>query len=172
MIEAPFADLVLGIMQNASVRWVVALLAALWVWIIGDEDARGRNLYIGAPLAVALVIQLVDSLVLGAGGKSGWLDVHLAALEALARLASVVGLLAILGALVCGFTRMIGGVYLLIVLMCAFAADQLMPQAKSFFSAPVFAKMLSLAPAVLIVLLTAYGLGATLRYLRERSDVA
>ena len=176
LIEAPFGDLVLGIMQNPYVRWSVAVLVTLWVWIVGYEDARGRKLYLAAPLIAALLIQIVDSLFLGAGGPKnvagGWFEHYLVAMEALKRIASLIGVLAIFAALAFGYMRVIGGVALLIVMTSAYFADQMMPQAKNFFSGPVFAQMLALAPAVLIVLLTAYGLGATARHLRERHHVA
>jgi hypothetical protein len=175
MIEAPFGDLVLGIMQNPYVRWSAGFIVMLWVWLVGDQDARFRRFYLVAPLAVALLLQVVDSLFLGAAtgksGQGGWFEHYLSAMEALRRIASLIGVGAILGAVVCGFTRMLGGTLLMMVLLCAFFADQMMPQAKSFFSGPVFAQMLALLPSVSIVLLTAYGVGATLRHLRERYDV-
>lgn len=176
LIEAPFGDLVLGIMQNPYVRWSVAAAVTLWVWIVGYEDARLRKVYLAAPVLIALLIQIIDSLFLGAGGaknaQGGWFEHYLAAIEALRRIASVVGVGAILAALLLGYTRMIGGVLILVVLSSAYFADQMMPQAKSFFSGPVFAQMLALAPAVIVVLLTAYGLGATVSHLRERYHVA
>lgn len=176
LIEAPFGDLVLGIMQNPYVRWSVASVVTLWVWIVGYHDARLRKVYLAGPLVIALLIQLVDSLFLGAAtgrsGQGGWFEHYLVAIEALKRIASPIGIAAILAALLLGYARMIGGVLLLVVLSSAYFADQMMPQAKSFFSGPVFAQMLALAPAVIIVLLTAYGLGATASHLRERYHVA
>jgi hypothetical protein len=172
MIEAPFGDLVLGIMQNPYVRWPTALAVALGVWGVGDEDARFRRFYLAAPLGLAIVIQLIDSLFLGSAtgksGQGGWFEHYLSAMEALRRLASVIGVGAMIAAIIFGFTRMLGGTLLLTLLLAAYFADQMMPQAKSFFSGPVFAQVLALLPAVILVLLTAYGVGATLRHLRER----
>ncbi len=169
LIEAPFGDLVFGIMQNPFLRWGAAGAAALWVGLVGSRRARGRPLYILAPLFLAALIQYADRLFPEAGlGRGRSLDQYLAAVEALRNLASLVGAGAIVAAFLCGLLRLFGGVLLVILLAAAFFAAQMPPQGRGVFSAPVFAQMLALLPAVFIVLLTAYGIGGTLRHLGER----
>ncbi len=74
MIEALFGDLLLVLTQQSLVRWCVALAASLWVWLIGDEDARLRKFYLLAPFVIAALVQLND--VVMPGGASGKLSVE------------------------------------------------------------------------------------------------
>lgn len=164
MIEALFGDLLLLLMQNSIVRWGVALAASLWVWLIGDEDARLRKLYLLAPFVVAGLVELANVAGEGPGGRLSQLIV---VQDAARRLASLVGFAAILLALVLGYMRGIGFALGVAVLLCAYFVDGFSAKdAQRAFLAAV-PQVLMLLPTVLVVLLTAYGIGATLRRARE-----
>lgn len=169
LIETLFGDLLILLMQSSLVRWGVALAASLWVWIIGDQDARFRRFYLLAPFLVAGLVQLADPLLSGGpGGAGGRLSQLLAVQEAARRLASVLGLGAIALALVLGLMRGIGFAIGVAILLAAYFVEGFGARSvESMVSYQAISQFLMLLPTVLLVLLTAYGLGASIRCFRE-----
>jgi hypothetical protein len=176
LIEAPIADLLLALMQSPLTRWGVALAASFWVWLVGDEDAQFRRVYLFAPFCVAGVIEVLDLLVLGASeqktAQGGWFPVYLMASDALQRLFSPVGLVALVLAPILGFKRGIGFVFGMGILLSAYFADSAGQGANTFFSLPVLRMIAMQLPAILFVLLVFYGLGASARRFWEARHAA
>lgn len=167
LIEPLFGDLLLLLMQNSIVRWGIALAASLWVWLIGDEEARLRKLYLLAPFIVAGLVELAD---MTGGTQGSRLSQLLIVQDAARRLASLVGFGAILLTLVLGYMRGIGFALGVAVLLCAYFVDGFSAKdAQRAFLAAV-PQVLMLLPTVLVVLLTSYGLGASLRRARENRN--
>ena len=165
MIEALFGDLLLVLMQQPLVRWGMALAASLWVWIIGDEDARLRRFYLFAPFLIAAFVQFGDSVLPGSGGKLSQL---LAVQDAVRMMASLIGFGAIVLAAILGLMRGIGFAIGVALLLCAYFVEGGGPKGgEGAFSAAAVSQMLMLLPTVLVVLLTAYGIGASFRRFRE-----
>lgn len=171
MIEAFLGDVLLAILQQPVVRWSLALGIAFWVWIVADEEAPLRKLYLVGPFLLAGVIEIADSLFLGrnsgGGGTGGWLPIYLQAMEGVRIFVGWLGLLALLLAAFTGYKRGIGFCLGLAVLLSAYLADQMGGGRGSFFSLAVLGNTLLMLPPVLAMLLVAYGLGATLRSVRE-----
>ncbi|PPD16832.1 MAG: hypothetical protein CTY25_00495 [Methylobacterium sp.] len=169
MIEAFLGDILLAILQQPIVRWSLALGVAFWVWIVADEDARLKNVYLAAPFLLAAVIELADSLFLGrnSGGSVGWLPIYLQAMEGVRIFVGLLGLAALALAAFTGFRRGFGFCLGLGLLMAAYLADQMGGGRGSFFSLAVLGNTLVMLPPVLALLLVAYGLGATFRSVRE-----
>ncbi|MCU0819000.1 MAG: hypothetical protein MUF11_06770 [Beijerinckiaceae bacterium] len=170
MIEAFLGDVILAILQQPVVRWSLALGIAFWVWMVSDEDAQLRKLYLAGPFLLAGVIEIADSLFFGrnsGGGTSGWLAIYLQAMEGVRLFVGLLGLVALLLAAFTGFKRGLGFCFGLAVLLAAYLADQMGGGRGSFFSLTVLGNTLLMLPPVLALLLVAYGLGATLRSARE-----
>lgn len=171
MIEAFLGDALLAILQQPVVRWGLALGIAFWVWMIADEDARLRRLYLVAPFVLAGIIEVADGLFFGrysgGGGTGGWLPIYLQAMEGVRIFVGLLGLGALLLAGFTGFRRGLGFCLGLAVLLAAYLADQMGGGRGSFFSLQVLGNTLLMLPPVLAMLLVAYGLGATLRCARE-----
>lgn len=164
MIEGLFGDLFLVLMQHSLVRWGLALAASLWVWLIGDEDARLRKFYLFAPFLIAAFVQFGDALIPGSGKISQLLAVQ----ETAGKMASLIGLGAILLAAMLGFMRGIGFAIGVALLLCAYFVEGFgMKGGEMAFSAAAISKMIMLLPTVLVVLLTSYGIGASFRRVRE-----
>ena len=160
LLENLFGDLTLVLLQNGLARWGAALAASLWVWLIGDEEARLRRFYLFAPFAVAALIEAVAFI---GGGPGGMLSRLLAVQEAAAKIASPAGLGAVLIAALLGYLRGIGFVVALAVLVAAYLSGGLGNHALAGLW-----QGLSLLPTLLAVLLMAYGIGATVRRVRGR----
>jgi len=170
MIEAILGDILLAILQQPVVRWSLALGIGFWVWMVADEQARLRKLYLAAPFLLAGLIEVFDSLFFGrnsGGGTGGWLPIYLKAIEGVRFFAGLAGLGALLIAAFTGFRRGLGFCFGLAVLLAAYLADQTGDGQGSFFSLAVLGNTLLMLPPVLALLLIAYGLGATLRSMRE-----
>ncbi|MCA3612593.1 MAG: hypothetical protein IOC55_09305 [Methylobacterium sp.] len=171
MIEAILGDILLAILQQPVVRWSLALGIGFWVWMVADERARLRKLYLAAPFLLAGLIEVFDSLFFGrnsgGGGTGGWLPIYLQAIEAVRFFPGLAGLGALLIAAFTGFRRGLGLCFGLAVLLAAYLADQTGDGHGSFFSLAVLGNTLLMLPPVLLLLLIAYGLGATLRSMRE-----
>lgn len=166
MIEALFGDLLLVLTQQSLVRWCVALAASLWVWLIGDEDARLRKFYLLAPFVIAALVQLND--VVMPGGASGKLSQLLVVQDAARKIASPIGFAAIALAAVLGFMRGIGFAIGVALLLCAYFVEGFgVKGGEGAFSMQALSQLLMLLPTVLVVLLTSYGLGASFRRFRE-----
>jgi hypothetical protein len=164
MIEAFFGDLLLLLMQHSLVRWGVALAASLWVWLIGDEDARLRKFYLFAPFLIAAFVQFGDALMPGSGKISQLLVVQ----ETAGKMASLIGLGAIVLAAILGLMRGIGFAIGVAVLLCAYFVEGFgMKSGEAAFSSAAISQILMLLPTVLVVLLTSYGIGASFRRFRE-----
>lgn len=165
MIEALFGDLLLLLTQHSLVRWGVALAASLWVWMIGDEDARLRRFYLLAPFLIAGLVQLGDVVVPGGGKLSQLLVVQ----EAAGKIASLIGLGATVLAVILGFMRGIGFAIAVALLLCAYFVEGFgIKGGEGALSMQAVSQFLMLLPTVLVVLLTAYGIGASFRRVRER----
>lgn len=165
MFEALFGDLLLVLTQQSLVRWGVALAASLWVWLIGDEDARLRKFYLLAPFVIAALVQLND--VVMPGGAGGKLSQLLVVQDAARKIASPIGFGAIALAAVLGFMRGIGFAIGVALLLCAYFVEGFGVKGEGTFSMQALSQLLMLLPTVLVVLLTAYGLGASFRRFRE-----
>jgi hypothetical protein len=164
-LESLLGDLVLVLMQQPLVRWGVALAASLWVWLIGDEDARLRRFYLLAPFLVAGFVELSETLFAAQGNRLSQL---LVVQEAARKLASAVGFGAIVLAAILGFMRGIGFAIGVALLLCAYFVDGFAArEGQHAFSGASISQLLMLLPTVLVVLLTAYGLGASFRRFRE-----
>lgn len=163
LLENLLGDLTLVLMQHSLVRWSVALAASLWVWMIGDRDARLRLLYLLAPFAIAVFVEVSALFRSGPGGPLSQL---LVVQEAARRIASPVGLGAIGLVAILGFMRGIGFAIGVALLLTAYFTDISRGREAGFGGALVQAMML--LPSVLTVLLTAYGIGASIRRFRER----
>lgn len=164
MMDGLFGDLFLILTQQPLVRWGIALAASLWVWVIGDEDARLRRFYLLAPFLLAGLVHLGDYVAPGTGKLSQLLVVQ----EAARRMASLVGLGAILLAVVLGLMRGIGFAIGVAVLLCAFFVEGFGTKGgEGGFPMQAATQGLMLLPTVLLVLLTAYGIGASFRRFRE-----
>ncbi|KAF0231049.1 MAG: hypothetical protein FD175_918 [Beijerinckiaceae bacterium] len=165
MIEAWFGDLLLLLMQQPLVRWGVALAASLWVWLIGDEDARLRKFYLFAPFLIAAFVQFGDAVIPGSSKISQLLVVQ----EAAGKMASLIGLGAIVLAAILGLMRGIGFAIGVAVLLCAYFVEGFGAKGgEGGFPAQAFGQLLMLLPTVLVVLLTAYGIGASFRRFKEQ----
>jgi hypothetical protein len=169
MIEAILGDILLAILQQPGVRWSLALGIGFWVWMVADERARLRKLYLAAPFLLAAVIEIVDSLLLGrhSGGSVGWLPIYLQAMEGVRIFVGLLGLAALALAAFTGFKRGLGFCLGLGVLLAAYLSDQMGGGRGNFFSLRVLGNTLLMLPPVLALLLIAYGLGATIRSVRE-----
>jgi hypothetical protein len=170
LLESLFSDLVLMLMQQPLLRWGIALAASLWVWLIGDEDARFRPFYLMAPFLVAGFIEFSD-IVLGGGstGQGGKLSQYLIVVEGARKVISPIGLGAVVLAVILGLMRGIGFAIGVAVLLCAYfvrGGGQGGEGLRSL-STEAVTQGLMLLPTILVVLLTAYGLGASFRRLRE-----
>lgn len=164
LIEALFGDLTLALMQNPLVRWGVALGASLWVWLIGDPYARGRRFYLLAPFLVAGAVEIWNAV-----GQGGTLTHLLTVQEAARKLASFVGLGAILAGVILGAMRGIGFAIGVAILIAAYFTEGFSAGAvQRGISGAAMSQALTLLPTVLVVILTAYGIGATIRRSRER----
>lgn len=169
MIEALFGDLLLLLMQQPLVRWGVALAASLWVWLIGDEDARGRRFYLLAPFMVAGLVEVWNAVEQSGAGAGGRISHLLIVQEAARKLASLIGLGAILLAVILGMMRGIGFAIGVAVLLAAYFTEGFSAGAvQKVGSSAAFSQALTLLPTVLVVVLTAYGIGASIRRARER----
>jgi len=76
MIEGFLGDVLLAILQQPMARWSLALGVGFWVWMVADEEARLRKLYLAGPFVLAGLIEVFDSLFFGrnsGGGTGGWL---------------------------------------------------------------------------------------------------
>jgi hypothetical protein len=165
LFESFLGDLVLVLMQQPLVRWGLALAASLWVWMIGDEDARLRRFYLLAPFFVAGFVEVSEILFAGQGSRLSQL---LVVQEAARRLASLIGLGAIILAAILGYMRGIGFAIGVAVLLCAYFVDGFTArEAQRAFSSAAVAQLLMLLPTVLVLMLTAYGFGASFRRFRE-----
>jgi len=168
LLESSFSDLVLMLLQQPMLRWGIALAASLWVWLIGDEDARLRRFYLLAPFMVAGLIEASDALFSGGStGQAGRLSQYLAVVESARRIISPIGLGAMALSLVLGLMRGIGfaiGVALLLTVYFVRGAGE---GGLRALSGEALMQGLMLLPTVLILLLTAYGIGASFRRLRE-----
>jgi hypothetical protein len=171
MIEGLLGDILLAILQHPLVRWSLALGIGFWVWIVADEDARLKKLYLAAPFLLAGLIEVADSLFLGrhsgGGGTGGWLPIYLQAMEGVRIFVGLMGLGALMLAGFTGYKRGIGFCLGLAILLSAYLADQMGGGKGNFFSFTVLGNTLLMLPPVLALLLIAYGLGATLRSARE-----
>ncbi len=171
MIEAFLGDVLLAILQQPVVRWSLALGIAFWVWMVADEDAQLRKLYLAGPFILAGIIEVADSLFFGrnsgGGGTGGWLPIYLQAMEGVRLFVGWMGLFALLLAAFTGVKRGLGFCFGLAVLLAAYLADQMGGGRGSFFSLTVLGNTLLMLPPVLALLLMAYGLGATFRSARE-----
>lgn len=170
MIEAILGDILLAILQQPVVRWSLALGIAFWVWMVADEDAPLRKLYLVGPFLLAAAIEVADSLFFGrnsGGGTGGWLPIYLQAMEGVQIFVGFLGLAALALAAFTGFRRGLGFCLGLGVLIAAYLADQIGGGRGSFFSLKVLGNTVLMLPPVLALLLIAYGVGATLRSVRE-----
>ncbi len=169
LIEALFGDLLLLLMQSSLVRWGVALAASLWVWLIGDEEARGRRFYLLAPFLVAGLVEAWNAFEQsGAGAAGGRISHLLIVQEAARKLASLIGLGAIVLAAILGAMRGIGFAIGVAILLAAYFTEGFSAGAvQRAGSSAAFAQALTLLPTVLVVVLTAYGFGASFRRFRE-----
>lgn len=166
LLIAPFADLVLNVLQAPLWRWSLAVITLLWVWLAGDPYARSRRFFLAAPLVTALAIEIMSALLLSERG--GWLPVYVATTEALQRLATPLGVAAMLMAFAFGVMRLFGLVLIIGVAIAAYFADN-MPErvGQKFFSMDVMLQAASFLPALIALLLIGYGLGASIARLRE-----
>ncbi|MCE2934070.1 MAG: hypothetical protein LW833_14095 [Hyphomicrobiales bacterium] len=170
MIEGFLGDVLLAILQQPMARWSLALGIGFWVWMVADEEARLRKLYLAGPFVLAGLIEVYDSLFFGrnsGGGSVGWLPIYLQAMEGVRIFVGFLGLAALALAAFTGFKRGLGFCLGLGVLLAAYLADQMGGGQGSFFSLRVLGNTLLMLPPVLALLLIAYGLGATIRSVRE-----
>lgn len=163
-LESLLGDFVTMLTQHGLARWGVALAASLWVWMIGDEDARLRKLYLLAPFAIAGLAELAALMPSRPGGGLS----QLILVQDMARkIGSPVGFGGMLVALVLGYMRGIGFAFGVAVLLSVYFGDGL--QWRGMGGGELVAMQgFTLAATITTVLLTAYGLGATFRKLRER----
>jgi hypothetical protein len=169
MIEALFGDLLLVLMQHSLVRWGVALAASLWVWLIGDEDARLRRLYLLAPFLVAGLVEVWNAYEqVGAAGAGNRLSQLLAVQEAARKIASPIGLGVIALTALLGYMRGIGFAIGVAILLSAYFVEGFVAREGGHAGLGTgITQIFILLPTVLVVLLTAYGLGASIRRFRE-----
>ena len=171
MIEGFLGDVLLAILQQPMARWSLALGIGFWVWMVADEEARLRKLYLAGPFVLAGLIEVYDSLFFGrnsgGGGTGGWLPIYLQAMEGVRIFVGFLGLAALALAAFTGFRRGLGFCLGLGVLLAAYLADQMGGGQGNFFSLRVLGNTLLMLPPVLALLLIAYGLGATFRSVRE-----
>ncbi len=171
ILETFLGDLQQMVMQQQLLRWGLALAASLWVWLIGDEYARGRRFYLLAPFAVAGLIEVWNLLEAGpmAGGKISQL---LVVQEAARKIASPIGLGAVLLAAILGYMRGIGFAIGVAVLLAAYFVDGIVAkEGQRVLSFGGLSQMLLLLPTILLVMLTSYGIGASFRRFRENHRV-
>lgn len=168
LLESLFSDLVLTLLQQPLLRWGIALAASLWVWLIGDEDARLRRFYLLAPFLVAGLVEMSDATFSGgSGGASGKLSQYLAVVESARRIVSPIGFGAIALALILGLMRGIGFAIGVALLLTAYFVRGVGEGGLRALSGEALSQGFMLLPTVLIVLLTAYGIGASFRRFRE-----
>ena len=169
ILETLFGDFLLGLIQSPLFRWGMAFVASFWVWVAGSRRATLRLGYVLAPFVLALVIELVDLRWFGAGGpKGGWFPVVIWSKEALRQLSTVAGLGTLLFAVFLGMTRGIGYLLAMSIFVTAYFAERQIAPGVSFFSGELVGTLVAMLPALVIVHLIFYGIGALLRRFWEK----
>ena len=169
ILEALLGDLLQVLMQQQLVRWGLALAASLWVWLIGDEYARLRRFYLLAPFAVAGLIEVWNLVETSAGPMAGAkISQLLVVQEAARKIASPIGLGAVLLAAILGYMRGIGFAIGVAILLAAYFVDGIVAkEGQRVLSFAGLSQMLLLLPTILLVMQTSYGIGASFRRFRE-----
>lgn len=173
ILETLFGDFLLGLIQSPWFRWGMAFVASFWVWATGNRHAVLRLGYLLAPFVLAVIIELIDLRWFGAGGpQGGWFPVVIWSKEALRSLSTLVGFGTLLFAAFLGLTRGIGYLFTMSAFVTAYFAEKQIAPGVSFFSGELFGTLVAMLPAILIVHLTFYGIGALIRRFWEKRHAA
>lgn len=159
ILETAFGDFILALLQTATFRWVMALIAAFWVWLCGERESDWRWGFILAPLMAAGLVEIIDLRT----APGGWLPLFVAVKEALKHLASPLGLITILCAMALGGWRAFAFLVAMAAFTTFYVAERQVGAGQSFLSFDYVKTALSMLPAILLVQLTFYGFGASIR---------
>lgn len=164
-LEALFSDLLIALTQSPAFRWGAAVAVSLWIWLIGRSGTPWRVAALLAPFLAAAILEVLDQLVVGPGSgpQSGWLNFYLHSQAAIHRLISLDGALLLLLAALFGYLHRFSLAVLLCLGTAIYLRYAIYGASEVLLSGAVAQWLLVVMPTVLIAVLGAYSLGATIR---------